>query len=159
MYLTKDIKRLHQQDNQQNVVVNEETITITSKDNQQQHLVIDISDDEAKTYDITIETYLKNSKQEWLMFLEICLKYQLKQNKPGSGLNNLKKNLLRLMTKEDVIKEEMTLMLLIKSSLYYMRYILIHYETFIGYPIEMFDNVISHIGLVMIDMKENYMND
>lgn len=140
------------------------TTSITGDDcdpdnTQHDKIIIDIQDN-GVACKAALEKHLQKSEQEWGMFLEICLKFQLRQqNKPTAGLKNLESNLLRILKIEQVMKEEVVLVSIIEGSLYYMRAVLVNSEAFIGYPMEMLEGVISRIAVVMLDIKKTYLEE
>lgn len=127
---------------------------------EREDIVVDIKDTtDGAACKATLEKHLKGSEQEWVMLLEICLKFQLRQNTPTSGLKNLETNLLRILNTEEVVMEDSVLVSILEGSLYYMRAVLVNSESFIGYPMEMLEGVISRIAVVMLDIKKKYLEE
>jgi hypothetical protein len=87
----------------------------------------------------------------------VCMKFQLKQNNPTAGLKNLQTNLLRILEKENVLKEESAVVSVLEGSLYYLRAVLVNSEAFIGYPMEMLEEVISRVAVALVEMKTTYL--
>jgi hypothetical protein len=134
------------------------SISTTFKSEENHEIVIDIQDNGAACK-AALEKHLKDSEQEWSMLLEVCLKFQLRNNKRTAGLKNLQTNLVRLLEKQQVERAEAVMVSILEGSLYYMRAVLVNSETFIGYPIEMLEEVISRIAVVLLEMKKGYLEE
>lgn len=128
----------------------------TPDDNASQQIVIEIKDNGAACK-AALENHIKGSEQEWCMLLEVCLKFQLRQTNPTAGLKNLEINLTRILEKERVLREESAVVSVLEGSLYYMRAVLVNDEKFVGYPIEMLEQVISRVTVTLLDMKSKYL--
>lgn len=130
----------------------------SSEDEHQPVVVMNMKDNGAACK-ATLEKHLKDSEEEWGMLLEVCLKFQLKNQKPTAGLKNLQTNLLRILEQQKVSRQEEVLVSVVEGSLYYMRAVLVNSESFIGYPMEMLEEVISRITVVLLDLKKCYLEE
>ena len=133
-----------------------EPLVPATEENQDNQIVIDIQDN-GVACKAALENHLRVSEQEWCMLLEVCMKFQLKQNNPTAGLKNLQTNLLRILEKENVLKEESVVVSVLEGSLYYLRAVLVNSEAFIGYPMEMLEEVISRVAVALVEMKTTYL--
>lgn len=133
-----------------------EPLVPATEENQDNQIVIDIQDN-GVACKAALENHLRVSEQEWCMLLEVCMKFQLKQNNPAAGLKNLQTNLLRILEKENVLKEESVVVSVLEGSLYYLRAVLVNSEAFIGYPMEMLEEVISRVAVTLVEMKTTYL--